>query len=81
MCKHRRYDISLKEERWLALERLRRICLAGLVSVRDFRCSKSYSGRAGDSTSPLTIARKEALVRIDKILRFHTGTTPTESLQ
>jgi hypothetical protein len=33
----RRYDIGMPAERELALERLRRICEAGLVSVTDFR--------------------------------------------
>lgn len=32
-----RYDIDLREERELALERLKRICQAGFVSVTDFR--------------------------------------------
>ncbi|GFH29747.1 acyl-coenzyme A oxidase, partial [Haematococcus lacustris] len=32
-----RYDMELREERDLALERLKKICLAGFASVRDFR--------------------------------------------
>lgn len=32
---HSQYDISLAEERELALQRLRRICRAGFISVSD----------------------------------------------
>jgi hypothetical protein len=30
--------MELREERELALERLKKLCVAGLVSVTDFRC-------------------------------------------
>lgn len=36
---NRRYDISLREERDLAYERLKRICQSGLLSITDFRCA------------------------------------------
>lgn len=35
--RYSQYDISLREERELALERLRRVAHAGFISVLDFR--------------------------------------------
>ena len=58
----RRYDISLREERWLALERLRRICLAGLVSVQDFRCCTWFRARLGPMLHPKFVETTASLV-------------------
>lgn len=33
----RRYDMDLRDERELALQRLRAVCHSGLFSIRDFR--------------------------------------------
>ena len=47
----RRYDISLKEERELALRRLELLCHSGLFSVTDFRCAPQSSARLANSRS------------------------------
>jgi hypothetical protein len=37
--------MELREERELALDRLKKLCVAGFVSVTDFRCV--YGSRSG----------------------------------
>jgi hypothetical protein len=36
-CVCRRYDIDLRDDRELAYQRLKKFCMAGFVSVTDFR--------------------------------------------
>jgi hypothetical protein len=35
-----RYDLPLADERELAFLRLKKICVAGFLDVRDFRCER-----------------------------------------
>lgn len=37
----RRYDIDLRDDRELALERLKRVCQSGFFSVTDFKCVRA----------------------------------------
>lgn len=39
---HRRYDIDLRDDRELALQRLTKFCQAGFVSVTDFRYCTTF---------------------------------------
>lgn len=42
-CVCRRYDIDLRDDRELAYQRLKKFCMAGFVSVTDFRCAVTCS--------------------------------------
>lgn len=70
-----RYDIDLRDDRELALERLTKFCRAGFVSVADFRCVvqpptivSSSSGQAGaplagDASAPCPCALTHPVLR------------------
>lgn len=68
MLPYRRYDMDLRDERELALQRLRVLCHSGLFSILDFRHAvaflSAYKGRA----LLLGITQKRQVLPADTIL-------------